>query len=146
LPQRTTTKAALKGRLLSEVKRSGRPYGLRFHEITGGYTNTTRGAAQAFKVLPVMVYRVYPDGREELVRGADLEGTPLSSLSRIDAAADDFQIFNGVCGAESGWVPVSATSPSLLVNQIEVARREKSTQRPPLLPAPTLEERRGGRR
>lgn len=139
-PRRTTTPQALKQRLLEELHRSGRPYGLRFHEITGGYTNTTRSGAQAFKVLPVMVYRVYPDGREQLVRGVDLEGTPLAALSRIEAAANDFQVFNGICGAESGWVPVSATSPSLLITQIEVTRQEKSHDRPPLLPPPRIRD------
>jgi TldD protein len=83
-----------------------------------------------------MVYRVYPDGSEELVRGVDMEGTPLTSLSKIMLAANDFQTFNGVCGAESGWVPVSATSPSVLVSQIEVARQEQSELRPPVLPWP----------
>ena len=67
----------------------------------------------------------------------DLEGTPLASLERIEAAANDFEVFNGVCGAESGWVPVSAVSPSLLLGSIEVTRREKSDDRPPLLPAPS---------
>jgi predicted Zn-dependent protease len=136
-PVRTTTPEALKERLIAEVRAQGLPFGLRFHEITGGYTNTTRMGTQAFKVLPVMVYRVYPDGREELVRGVDLEGTPLVALARIEAAANDFSVFNGVCGAESGWVPVSATSPSILVSQIEVTRRQKGRERPPLLPAPS---------
>jgi predicted Zn-dependent protease len=135
-PAYTTSPEALKQRLIDEIVRQHRPFGLRFHEITGGYTNTTRQGAQAFKVLPVLVYRIYPDGREELVRGADLEGTPLAALSRIEAAANDFATFNGVCGAESGWVPVSATSPSLLISQIDVTRREKNDDRPPLLPAP----------
>jgi predicted Zn-dependent protease len=135
-PAETTTPAELKTRLLEEIRQQGKPYGLRFHEITGGFTNTTRYGSQAFKVLPVMVYRIYPDGREELVRGVDLEGTPLASLERIEAAANDFDVFNGVCGAESGWVPVSASSPSILLGQIEVTRREKSQDRPPLLPSP----------
>jgi predicted Zn-dependent protease len=136
-PSETTTTEGLKTLLIAEVKRQEKPFGLRFSEITGGYTNTTRAGAQAFKVLPVMVYKVYPDGREELVRGVDVEGTPLAALGQIMAAANDFQVFNGVCGAESGWVPVSAASPSLLVRQIEVARREKSAERPPLLPPPS---------
>jgi TldD protein len=135
-PARTTTPAALKARLIEELRRDKLPFGLRFHEITGGYTNTTRFGSQAFKVMPVMVYRIYPDGHEELVRGVDLEGTPLAALARIEAAANDFEVFNGVCGAESGWVPVSATSPSILLGQIEITRKEKSHDRPPLLPPP----------
>jgi predicted Zn-dependent protease len=142
-PAHVTTPEALKQLLIEETKRQGKPFGLRFSEITGGYTTTTTDGAQAFKVLPIMVYRVFPDGREELVRGVDLEGTPLTVLSKIVAAANDFQVFNGMCGAESGWVAVSASSPSLLVSQVEVARRERSQDRPPILPPPeTLGESR----
>jgi predicted Zn-dependent protease len=80
---------------------------------------------------------VWADGRpDELVRGVDLIGTPLSTFARITAAADDVDVFNGVCGAESGWVPVSASSPSLLVSEVEIQRREKGNDRPPILPVP----------
>ena len=70
------------------------------------------------------------------MRGVDLVGTPLSALSKIMAASNDYQTFNGYCGAESGFVPVSATSPSLLVQQIEIERRDKGSDKPPVLPAP----------
>jgi TldD protein len=136
-PAETVTPATLKSVLLSEVERQKLPYGLRFSEISGGFTQTQRYDTQAFKVIPVMVYKVYPDGREELVRGVDIEGTPLTALSKILVAANDFQVFNGLCGAESGWVPVSATSPSLLLSQVEVARQEQSDEEAPLLPAPS---------
>lgn len=135
-PATVVTTATLKQALLEEVRKQGLEFGLRFSEISGGYTQTARYDTQAFKVMPVLVYRVYLDGREELVRGVDIEGTPLTALSKIVLAADDFQVFNGVCGAESGWVPVSATSPSLLVSQIEVARQELTEARPPILPNP----------
>jgi hypothetical protein len=128
----------LKRLLLEEVKRQGKPYGLRFRQVEGGFTMTMRMLHQGFKVLPVVVYRVYPDGREELIRGADLEGTPLTSLSKILAAADDWQVFNGHCGAESGMVPVAAASPSLLVAQVEIARKSKGQDKPPILPPPPV--------
>jgi hypothetical protein len=132
--------AELRRRLREEAQRQGKPYGLLFRDISGGFTNTARVGPQAFKVLPILVYRVWVDGRpDELVRGADLVGTPLSSLSRILAASDDYQTFNGYCGAESGFVPVSATSPSLLVQQIEIERRDKGSDKPPVLPPPTID-------
>ena len=90
----------------------------------------------SFNVSPLLVYRVYPDGREELVRGVDLIGTPLTTFSRVVAADDQIGVFNGFCGAESGMVPVSAAAPSVLVSQIEVQKKEKSQDRPPILPAP----------
>jgi TldD protein len=131
--------AELRRRLREVAKKQGKPYGLLFRDISGGFTNTARGGPQAFKVLPILVYRVWVDGRpDELVRGVDLVGTPLSALSRILAASDDYQTFNGYCGAESGFVPVSATSPSLLVEQIESERRDKGSDKPPVLePPPT---------
>jgi predicted Zn-dependent protease len=130
--------AQLRQRLVDEVKKQGKPYGLVFEDISGGFTQTEAGMMpQAFKVLPLIVKRVYPDGRpDELVRGVDLIGTPLQSFEKILATGDDDAVFNGYCGAESGWVPVSAVAPSLLVGEIEVERREPSHDRPPLLPPP----------
>jgi len=134
---RTVPESRLREMLIDEVKRQNKPYGLYFQEVTGGYTTTARNAMQAFKVLPVVVYRVYPDGRpEELVRGADIVGTPLASFAKILATSDRPEIFNGYCGAESGTVPVSAVSPAILVSEIEIEKKEKSQDKPPLLPFP----------
>ena len=130
------SRADLKKQLIDEIKSAGKPYGLLFDDIEGGFTFTQRVLPNAFNVMPTVVYRVYPDGREELVRGVDLIGTPLIAFSKIVASDDQVAVFNGVCGAESGWVPVSASSPGLLVSQIEVQRKEKSQERAPLLPPP----------
>jgi len=70
------------------------------------------------------------------VRGVDIVGTPLASFSRIVATSDHASVFNGICGAESGNVPVSAISPALLVSEIEVQKKERSLDRPPFLPRP----------
>jgi predicted Zn-dependent protease len=142
-PMRVHTREELKQMLLDEVKKQGKPYGLRIAVVDGGYTTTSRAQIQAFKVRPTVVFRVFPDGREELVRGVDLEGTPLSSLETILAAANDFTVFNGHCGAESGWVPVSAASPSLLIGRIETARTAKGHDRPPILPPPQFPDSKG---
>ena len=102
---------------------------------------TTRWMPQAFKVEPILVYKVYPDGRpDELVRGVDIVGTPLTCFSKILANADDPEVFNGICGAESGAVPVSSISPSILVEQVEIEKKEKSQDRPPILEAPIATE------
>ncbi len=134
------TMEQLRELLLEEVEAQGVPYGLLFDDITGGFTYTGRSMANAFNVSPVVVYRIYPDGRpDELVRGVDLIGTPLATFSKVVAASDRVDVFNGYCGAESGWVPVSAVSPDLLVRQIEVQRKETGDERPPLLPPPGAE-------
>ena len=126
----------LKTLLIAEIKKQGLPYGLLFDDIQGGFTFTGRTVPNAFNVLPLMVYRIYPDGHEELVRGADLIGTPLTTFSKIAAADKNVAVFNGICGAESGGVPVSASSPAIFVTQIEVQKKAKSQERIPILPAP----------
>jgi TldD protein len=138
--------AKLRQMLIDEVKKQGKPYGLYFLDITSGFTTTSRAGLQAFKVIPVIVYKVYADGRpDELVRGADIVGTPLTSFSKIIATGDKPDVFNGYCGAESGSVPVSAVSPAILVSEIEIEKKAKSNDRPPLLPEPTSMEKAGGR-
>ncbi len=136
--------AKLRQLLIDEVKKQNKPYGLYFEDITNGFTTTTRGGPQALSVVPVIVYRVYPDGRpDELVRGADIVGTPLTSFAKILATSDKKEVFNGFCGAESGFVPVSAVSPAVLVSEIEIEKKAKSNDRPPLLPEPSSMEGKG---
>ena len=134
--------ADLRKMLIDEVKRQGKPYGLYFDQVTGGYTTTQRRGLQAFTVIPLIVYRVYADGRpDELIRGVDIVGTPLSSFAKILATSNRSEVFNGVCGAESGDVPVAAISPALLVSEIEIQRKERSQDRPPYLSRPMTEVR-----
>jgi predicted Zn-dependent protease len=128
--------AELKKKLLEEVQKQGKAFGLLFDDIQGGFTMTGRTTPNAFNVLPIMVYRIYPDGREELVRGVDLIGTPLTVFTRIIAADDQVAVFNGTCGAESGSVPVSASGPGILVSQLEVQKKQKSQERSPILAPP----------
>ncbi len=136
----------LRQRLIAECRKQGRPYGLRFADIQGGFTFTGRSIPNSFNVMPVEVYRVYVDGRpDELVRGVDLVGTPLVMLSKIADADDRYSAFNGVCGAESGGVPVSAVAPDLLVSQVEVQKKSKSQERPHLLPRPDADQAPAGR-
>ncbi len=132
---------SLKQLLVKEARRQGKPYGLIFDEIAGGFAITQAFMPQSFQLLPLRVTRVWADGRpDELLRGVNLVGTPLASLETIMCAGDDIDTFNGVCGAESGWVPVSATSPSLLVRTVEVAREWKEQDKPPILPPPNIEK------
>ena len=138
--QATTTisEERMRAQLIEEARKQGKTFGLLFKDISGGFTLTTRANPQAFEVTPIMVYKIYVDGRpDELVRGVDLIGTPLTSFSKIVAAGDTSEVFNGFCGAESGYVPVAAVSPAILTTQIEVQKRAKASDRPPILPPPS---------
>ena len=137
---KTVKDSELRQKLIEEVKKQGKPYGLFFEDIQGGFTLTQRSMPQAFQVLPVLVWRVYPDRRpDRLVRGIDIVGTPLSAMNRIVVTGDKTDVFNGVCGAESGQVPVAAAAPAMLFSEIEVQKRAHSLNRPPTLPAPAEE-------
>ncbi|MBN2620064.1 hypothetical protein JXB22_03155 [candidate division WOR-3 bacterium] len=127
----------LRTALIEECTIQNKEYGLIFYDISGGFTSTGRSGTQSFKVIPLLVKRIYVDGRpDEVVRGVDIVGTPLLSFSKIQLTGDDYGIFNGTCGAESGWVPVSAISPSIFVSEIEVEKKAKAQDKPPILPAP----------
>jgi TldD protein len=131
------TDAELHKMLVEEIKRQGKPFGLKIDDIAGGFTFTGRGQPQAFHEEPLVVYKVYADGRpDELVRGVNIGGTPLISLNKILATGDTMEVFNGYCGAESGSVPVSAAAPAMLVSEMEVEKKETSTDKPPILPPP----------
>jgi len=140
----TSTRAVsdqkLRQMLIDEIKRQNKPYGLYFEDITSGFTTTQRAGLQAFSVVPVIVYRVYADGRpDELIRGADIVGTPLASFAKILATSDKQEVFNGYCGAESGSVPVSAVSPAILISEIEIEKKDAGQDLLPLLPSPLHE-------
>jgi len=127
----------LRKMLLKECKRQGKPYGYLFHDVVGGFTVTDRFNPNAFNIFPTMVYRIYVDGRpDELVRGVDLIGTPLAMFAEIQATGNDRDTFIGFCGAESGYVPVSAASPSLFVRRIETQKKPRQHQEASLLSRP----------
>ena len=134
---RSVSDDKLRQMLLDEIKRQNKPYGLYFEDITGGFTTTQRSGLQAFKVIPIIVFKVYADGRpDELIRGADIVGTPLASFAKILATSDKQDVFNGYCGAESGSVPVSAVSPAILISEIEIEKKDAAQDLLPLLPSP----------
>lgn len=133
----SVTDQQLRQLLIDEIKKQGKPYGLYFDNITGGFTTTQRGGSQSFKVIPLIVYKIFADGRpDELIRGADLVGTPLASFAKILATSDKQEVFNGYCGAESGSVPVSAVSPAILISEMEIEKKDSGQDLLPLLPSP----------
>jgi predicted Zn-dependent protease len=138
--KKTLSDAQLKALLIAEAKKQGKPYGLIIRDITGGNTNTTSFGYQAFKGVPRLVYRVeVTTGKESLVRGVEIVGTPLSSVNRVLATGTTAGVFNGYCGAESGMVPVSTVAPATLLQEIELQRAGEGKDRPPLLPSPFRE-------
>jgi TldD protein len=133
----TRTKKELKELLIEEVKRQNKPFGLLIKSMRGGETNTSSYNFQAFRATPVVIYKVDPKtGEESLVRDIEMVGTPLVSINKIVATGDDYAVFNGFCGAESGYVPISTIAPSILVSEMEFQRTSSKKEKLPLLPPP----------
>ncbi len=132
--------AKLRQQLIDEAKKQGKPYGLYFEDISSGFAVTTRDSPQAFSVVPLVVWRVYVDGRpDELVRGVSIVGTPLAAMKSILATGDKDEVFNGECGAESGTIPVSAVAPAILLSDLETQREKQGIARPPILSKPDVD-------
>jgi len=134
---RTLSPAKLKEALIAEARRQEKPFGLLIRDVTGGNTDTSSYAYQAFKGQPRLVYKVdAKTGEETLVRGVEIVGTPLTALGKISATGDDSRVFDGYCGAESGFVPVSTVAPTVLIAEIELQRTRKDSGRSPVLTSP----------
>lgn len=129
--------ADLRELLKAEMKKQGKDYGYFFKKVSAGLAFTGAGQVNSFNVTPLEVYKVYLDGRpDELVRGVDMIGTPLSIFENIAYGGGDHEVFTGTCGAESGGIPVTAIAPTVLITKVEVQLKTKNQNQPPLLPKP----------
>jgi hypothetical protein len=94
---------------------------------------------------PVLIYRVYQDGREELVRGLRFKGVSSRSLRDILAASSETAVFdyinNGAplarLGAGGFLAPATVIAPGLLFDEMELERPQDQLQRPPIVPPPS---------
>jgi TldD protein len=152
----TSPLADLKGRLIQMCKDRDKPYGLLIRKLdfpfSGGaaeiQTLQTGSANSGGSVRPVsppvLMYRVYPDGREELIRGMRFRGLSSRSLRDILAASAETAVFdyinNGAPLARSGvggYIALtSVISPGLLFDELDVDRLQDQLQKPPLVPPP----------
>ncbi|MFW5878930.1 MAG: TldD/PmbA family protein, partial [Myxococcota bacterium] len=127
--------------LIEEARRQGAEHALIIEDITGGDTNVSIWGYQAFRGVPTIVHRVDVEtGERELVRGVEIVGTPLTVVNRISAISREKAVFNGFCGAESGFVPVSMVAPGVLITEVELQRQRRDVERAPVLPPPWMGE------
>jgi predicted Zn-dependent protease len=111
----------LKKRVIQMITEQGRDY---------GYRVETLGPQNA----PRLLYRVYKDGHEELVRGAVFSELDIRALrSSLIAVGDDPLVNNRM-----GGIPATVISPSLLFDELEVKRADTSKDKLPEYPAPPL--------
>ena len=114
----------LKKKVIQMVTDQGKPYGYRVDTL-GQPGNTPR-----------LLYRVYADGHEELVRGAVFSELDIRALrSDLIAVGNDPLVSN-----RAGRTPTTVISPSLLFGELEVKRADTSKDKLPDYPAPPLKK------
>lgn len=111
----------LRKKIIQMTKDSGNPYAYRVHTLGPGNS-------------PRLLYRVYADGHEELVRGAVFNELDVRALrSNLVAVGNDPLVSN-----RTGGVPTTIICPSLLFDELEVKRADTSKDKLPDYPAPPL--------
>jgi predicted Zn-dependent protease len=126
----------LRARLIKEIKRQEKPFGMIVYETSGGETETTRYDFQAFSGEISYATLIYPNGKEVVVKGVNFVGTPLQALNNVIAVGKDLEIDNGFCGAESGFIPVTTISPAVLLSNLELQAKDEELVTQYLLPRP----------
>jgi hypothetical protein len=153
----TVAPAELKKKMIEICKTRNKPYGIlirkmdfpssapfdELRRLLAGSANSG-GSAKAVSI-PILAYRVYPDGREELIRGLRFRGFNARSFKDILAASDESYVFefldNGVpmamMGAGSTIAQSCVIAPSLLIDDLEMERMEEEFPKIPIVPPPT---------
>jgi hypothetical protein len=93
---------------------------------------------------PILIYRVYPDGREELVRGMRFRGLTTRALRDILAASSETAQFDyvnvaaplAILGAGGYLAPASVVSPGLLFEELEFEPPTDQLPKAPTVPPP----------
>jgi TldD protein len=129
----------LKQKLIEEINQQKKPFGLIIYETAGGETDTSSFDFQGFSGEISFAKLVYPDGKEEVIRGVDFVGTPLQALASIIAVGSDADIDNHFCGAESGFIPVTTISPAILLESLELQSKSEELVTQYLLEPPKLD-------
>jgi TldD protein len=120
----------LKQELLEACQDEGLEFGIRissFGSVGGG-----RGGMMA----PLRMYKVYTDGREELVRGAQIAQLDLPQFKRLLAFGEELHVLNSGSSFVSGQ---TIAAPAMLFEELDLAKIDEDFDKPPILPSPLAE-------
>jgi predicted Zn-dependent protease len=146
--------AELKKKLIQLIQARGKDYGIIVRKMdfpSSGSIDEVRRMISASQggrpvSMPILVYKVFPDGREEMVRGLRFRGLNVRSLKDILAAGDDAQPFDfmdsaavfALIGASSFTSEACVVAPSILIDDLELHPVEEELPKLPIVPAPEL--------
>ncbi len=145
----------IRKKLLDICRQRNKPYGMivrkmdfpssaSVDEVRRILSGAGQGSGARSISPPLLVYRVYLDGREELVRGLRFRGFNARSLKDILAVGDDANAFdyleNGVpfalMGAGGSMAESTVIAPSILVDDLELLKIEDEQPKLPVVPPP----------
>jgi len=149
--------ASLKERLITMIRQQNKPYGLLVRKMdfpsAGSIEDLRRLSARMARMgggrpisSPILVYRVYPDGREELVRGLRFRNLNARAFKDIVMASTETSIFDYLDNAAPMSLPAagnyvvgcSVISPGLLFEELELDSGEGDQPQKPVVPPPSL--------
>ena len=156
---KSETEAQLKTRLIDMIKQQGKPYGLIVRKMdfpsSGAVDELRRIMARAGRSgggrpvsTPILAYKVFPDGREELVRGMNFRSLSTRAFRDIVAAGDQEHQFNfidngaplALMGAGNFIVGCSVVAPSVLFEELELEPGNEDRPKPPVVAPPPFGE------
>ena len=149
---------ALKSQLVALIQQRNKPYGILirkldypstagFSELQSMYTSMAQSGGGGRPVPPpTLVYKIYPDGREELVRGLRFRGVSTRSLRDIVAASEEVAFFDFVnnggpfamLGSPGYLAAATVVAPAMLFEELELERGQEESSKVPIVPPPTL--------
>ena len=151
----TVPVAELKKKLIELIQTRGLPYGILVRHMDFPSSGSVEEAQRLLSgspggsrpvSLPVLTYKVFPDGREELVRGLRFRNFSARSLKDILAAGDDSNVFDfmdsstpfALIGAASFTTESCVVAPSILIDDLELHPLEDELPKLPVVPAPEI--------
>jgi predicted Zn-dependent protease len=153
--EETTTVSDLRKKLMEMCQNRGKPYGIlvrkldfpssaSFQELRQLISRGGQSGGVPRVSTPVLAYRIYPDGREELLRGVRFGGLNARSLKDITAAGNDDTVFDfmdntapfALMGAGGYSSEACVVAPSILIDDLELHKVDEELPKLPIVPAP----------
>jgi hypothetical protein len=146
----------MKKKLIELIQARNKPYGIIVRKMD---FPSTASRGEVIRILqgaqgtthpvsmPLLAYKVFPDGREELLRGMRFRGFNAKSLKDILAVGDDATVFDFidnsspfsmVDGGDSYTTETSIVAPSIIIDDLELHPVDDELPKLPVVPAPEL--------
>ncbi len=163
--KRGLSRKQLVRKLLSEAKSQGQGYGLIIRRLDDGAITAApelsarellhlwKSTDQEAPPIALQAFKVYPNGREELVRGVQLEPVRLDHWEDVIAVGRSTTVFNFLASGQnniafkisgvadngavpSGGIESAVVTPDLLFEKLKVVSSTAGRRAPPMVPRP----------